>query len=129
MNEFLKEDVEALKTRVKALEEVVNDQILPEMRTNTALCEVIDARTDELHSAFMAPGTGIKAKNDRMYEAFVMAENGVKFITRVGNGAMWVADRGRKVGQAIFWIAAGGGAIVALAKGERIADWIVKAFA
>src|SRR3982750_3992416 len=64
----------SLHVRVTVLEKLVNEVMMPNLTENTRLTASIDARTDE------------------MYTAFTTAKNGIRVITAVGNGIVKLSD-------------------------------------
>jgi hypothetical protein len=127
MSEELFIDVKGLKTRVQALEEVVNDVLLPKLGHTEEKVNDIHARVDEVHVAFMTPETGIKARHDRMYESYVMAENGVKMIGKIGNGFVRVSDMIEKRPKTILMLVGAGILSFSAGRSGALPEWVEKA--
>lgn len=106
--EALVQDVAGLKTRVTALEEFVHEEMKPKLDRNTEMTAAIDARTDE------------------MYEAFVMAKNGVKVLTKAGNGIMWAADKAGRLAKPAFWLVLTSVIAWSFYTTGKVPDWVVR---
>jgi hypothetical protein len=98
---------DSLNTRVTSLEDLVHNQVIPKVDRNTEMTAAIDARTDE------------------MYSAFVTARNGVRMITAVGNGVMKVSDAIERRPKTIGLLVIAG--IAVLATNNKLPEWIASA--
>lgn len=102
----LGERVTILEDRMEKFEHDLGDA-RREIKSNTEL-------TEEIHG-----------QSAEMYEAFTTARNGVRVLASLGNGVMWVAERGKHL--VIFLL--GLAALVTLARTGKIPDWLLKLMA
>lgn len=114
-------NVNALATRIGALEETVHDTVTPELRNNTRLCT-------DLHDAIFGKDQddGLAMKVQEMHDIFNTARNGIRVFTSAGNAAVSLVELGGKIAKPMIWIGiviAGG---VAYWKTGSLPDWIVR---
>lgn len=93
----------ALSTRVTILEQIVNNQVLPELGHNTAMTADTNAKMDE------------------MYAGFLLAKNGVRMVSAMGNGVMKVAKVVERIGRPLIYLIIISGATWT---GLKVPEWL-----
>lgn len=99
--------VDALDTRMKALEEHVFDVLTPMVKSSAREMEANTALTEETHgwvAEVREELTGQRAQTTEMYDVFSAAKNAIHVMTKIGDGLVKAAEFGGKVARPLFWI-------------------------